>query len=36
LTLFEAAGGGDPFAQLLDSFFAGTRDPETLRLLQCG
>jgi len=34
MTLFEAAGGGQPFAQLLDAFFAGSRDPETLRLLQ--
>jgi len=36
MTLFEAAGGGEPFAQLLDTFFAGTRDAETLRLLQSG
>jgi len=36
MTLFEAAGGGEPFAQLLDAFFAGTHDAETLRLLQRG
>ena len=33
MTLFEAAGGGAPFAGVLDAFFAGVRDPETLRLL---
>jgi uncharacterized protein (DUF1810 family) len=33
MTLFEAAGGGDPFAGVLDAFFAGARDPETLHLL---
>lgn len=33
MTLFEAAGGGDPFVEVLDSFFDGVRDPETLRLL---
>lgn len=30
-TLFEAAGGGTVFARLLDSFYAGARDAETLR-----
>lgn len=33
MTLFEAAGGGDAFAEVLDAFFAGVRDPETLHLL---
>jgi uncharacterized protein (DUF1810 family) len=33
MTLFEAAGGGDGFAGVLDAFFAGARDPETVRLL---
>ncbi len=33
MTLFEAAGGGAPFAGVLDAFFAGVRDAETLRLL---
>ena len=33
MTLFEAAGGGDPFADVLDAFFAGARDPETLLLV---
>jgi len=32
MTLFEAAGG-DGFASIVDTFFAGVRDPETLRLL---
>jgi len=32
MTLFEAAGGGG-FVDVLDTFFAGIRDPETLRLL---
>jgi uncharacterized protein (DUF1810 family) len=32
MTLFEAAGG-DGFASIVDAFFAGVRDPETLRLL---
>jgi len=30
-TLFEAAGGGDPFAAVLDRFHGGERDGETLR-----
>jgi uncharacterized protein (DUF1810 family) len=34
MTLFEAADSGHAFATLLDAFFAGVRDPETLRLLQ--
>lgn len=33
MTLFEAAGGGPEFAACLDAFFAGERDPETLRLI---
>ena len=33
LTLFEAAGGGEPFASALASLFAGERDPATLVLL---
>jgi uncharacterized protein (DUF1810 family) len=33
MTLFEAAGGGDPFAEIIVAFFDGARDPETLRLL---
>ena len=32
MTLFEAAGG-DGFASIIQAFFAGVRDPETLRLL---
>ena len=30
LTLFEAAGGGPPFAVALDRWFGGMRDPATL------
>jgi uncharacterized protein (DUF1810 family) len=33
MTLFEAAGGGDLFARVIDDFYDGMRDPETLRLL---
>ena len=34
MTLFDSVGEeGDPFADCLDAFFAGARDPETLRLL---
>jgi uncharacterized protein (DUF1810 family) len=33
MTLFEAAGGGEAFAGVIDAFFDGVRDPETLRLL---
>jgi len=33
MTLFEAAGGGPAFAAILDAFFGGERDPETLRLI---
>jgi uncharacterized protein (DUF1810 family) len=33
MTLFEAAGGGGDFADVLDGFYEGVRDPETLRLL---
>lgn len=33
LTLFEAAGGGEPFAAALDRWFGGARDGATLRLL---
>lgn len=33
LTLFEAAGGGPDYARALDEFYAGERDPLTLRLL---
>ncbi len=34
MTLFELAGSpADPFGQCLDKFFAGERDPATLRLL---
>lgn len=32
-TLFEAAGGGDVFPRILDTFYGGTRCPETLRIL---
>jgi uncharacterized protein (DUF1810 family) len=32
-TLFEATGGGAAFADLLDAFYAGTRDPATLARL---
>lgn len=33
LTLFEAAGGGAAFADALERWFGGERDPATLRLL---
>jgi uncharacterized protein (DUF1810 family) len=33
LTLFEAAGGGEVFAVALDRWFAGERDPETVKRL---
>lgn len=33
LTLFAAAGGGEPFETALQIFYRGCRDPETLRLL---
>lgn len=33
-TLFEAAGGDEVFAALLDTFFGGARCPITLRLLR--
>jgi uncharacterized protein (DUF1810 family) len=33
LTLFEAAGGDPVFAEALDAFYAGSRDPMTLTLL---
>ncbi|WP_237219651.1 DUF1810 domain-containing protein [Sphingomonas arenae] len=33
LTLFEAAGGGEPFPQALSLLFAGERDPATLVLV---
>jgi uncharacterized protein (DUF1810 family) len=33
MTLFEAAGDDQACADVLDAFFDGTRDPETLRLL---
>lgn len=34
MTLFDTvAGGGDPFARCLDTFFGGARDPATLRRL---
>lgn len=35
-TLFEAAGGEPVFPGLLDAFYNGVRDPETLRLLSPG
>ena len=34
LTLFEAAGGDPVFAEALDAFYGGERDPLTLALLQ--
>lgn len=34
LTLFEAAGGDPSFAEALDAFYAGERDPMTLALLK--
>lgn len=33
LTLFEAAGGGDPFPRALDALYDGVRDRRTLALL---
>ena len=33
LTLFEAAGGGAPFAEALDALYGGERDARTLALL---
>jgi uncharacterized protein (DUF1810 family) len=33
MTLFEAAGRGEAFADVIDAFFDSARDPETLRLL---
>lgn len=33
LTLFEAAGGGEAFAEALARWFGGEHDPATLRLL---
>jgi uncharacterized protein (DUF1810 family) len=33
MTLFEAAGGQEPFAEALHLFFGGVRDPATLALL---
>jgi len=36
MTLFEAAGDVHACADLLDAFFAGARDPETLRLIDAG
>jgi uncharacterized protein (DUF1810 family) len=36
LTLFEAAGDGEPFAQALDRWYGGARDPATLRLIDPG
>ncbi|NIJ07526.1 uncharacterized protein (DUF1810 family) [Sphingomonas vulcanisoli] len=32
-TLFETADGGADFARCIDAFYAGARDPDTLRLL---
>jgi uncharacterized protein (DUF1810 family) len=34
LTLFEAAGGGDPFAAALDALYGGARDACTLELIE--
>lgn len=34
LTLFEAAGGGPDFAQALDRWFGGERDPATIARLR--
>ena len=34
LTLFEAAGGGEPFAQALAALFGGERDPATLVMVR--
>ena len=36
LTLFLAAGAGEPLPAVLDRFYGGERDPETLRLLGMG
>jgi uncharacterized protein (DUF1810 family) len=36
MTLFEAAGEDPAFPKVLDKFFAGIRDPETLRILDSG
>ena len=36
MTLFEAAGDDHACADVLDAFFAGTRDAETLRLIGPG
>ncbi|MEO8373799.1 MAG: DUF1810 domain-containing protein [Sphingomonas bacterium] len=36
MTLFEAAGDDHACANVLDAFFAGARDAETLRLLDVG
>ena len=36
LTLFEAAGGPEPFAEALHLFFGGVRDPATFDLLASG
>jgi len=33
MTLFEAAGGDQACADVLDTFFSGARDAETLRLI---
>lgn len=33
LTLFEAAGGGPPFAAALEAFYGGERDRRTLAML---
>lgn len=34
MTLFDAASPGDIFAQVLDTFYGGKRDPMTLELLK--
>jgi len=36
VTLFEAAGGGAPFVDLIDTLFDGNRDEATLTLLRSG
>ena len=33
-TLFEAAGGGETFASIIDTFYGGERDPLTLDLIK--
>ena len=33
MTLFNAAGGGPVFAEALEAFYGGVRDPETLKRL---